>query len=413
MSTRKNLVLTSIGAALEYYDFAIYALLAPYISRAFFPQADQYTALIETFVIFATGYISRPIGGIIFGMLGDKAGRKKTFVTSILMMAISTLLMGIIPTYNTLGITASLLLLILRIIQGMSFGAEMPGAVTFLSEHSPTQSRALSCGILVSSVGIGVAFGSIIIYALNLIISKENLYEWGWRIPFLIGGVLAIVAFLIRKHTQETPHFLKLSPTRNSMIELCRNYKIKIALGIGIMLFPSCFVVFFLSIPAYLKNVFGYSYTNIYLVITIGYLWSSLILPFFGYLSDRISRKKVLLVLLACFMVAGLPFFNILKIYNTISLVCFVLLYQTIVAAGASSYFALLVESFQTNVRFTGVALCYNLAYVLASLIPVATNYVYKTTNNPAYVALIFISAAFLTWICVWLSKDKTNTELS
>lgn len=413
MSTRKNLVLTSIGAALEYYDFAIYALLAPYISRAFFPQSDQYTALIETFVIFATGYISRPIGGIIFGMLGDKTGRKKTFVVSILMMAISTLLMGIIPTYNTLGITASVLLLILRIMQGMSFGAEMPGAVTFLSEHSQKQSRALNSGILVSSVGIGVALGSIITYALNLMMTKENLYEWGWRIPFLIGGMLAIIAFLIRKHTQETPHFLKLSPIKNSMLELCRNYKTKIVLGIGIMLFPSCFVVFFLSIPAYLKNVFGYSYTNIYLVITIGYLWSSLLLPFFGYLSDRISRKRVLLVLLACFMVVGLPFFNILKIYSAMSLVCFVLLYQTIVAAGASSYFALLVESFPTSVRFTGVALCYNLSYVLASLIPIATNYVYKITHNHNHIALIFISAAFLTWICVWLSKDKTNAELS
>lgn len=408
MNAKRNLILASVGAAFEYYDFAVYALLAPYISKAFFPISDHYTALMETFIIFATGYIARPIGGIIFGMLGDKVGRKKIFVISMFMMAVSTLVMGFLPTYQTWGRASSIILLIARIIQGFSFGAEMPGAVTFLSEHSKKQLRGTNCGIMVSSVGLGVAFGSLVTYLLNLSMSTHNIYDWGWRIPFFIGGTLAIVAYLLRAHSQETPQFLKMTPVKNSLVELFQYHKQKIILSIGIVLFPASFMVFFLSIPSYLKDVFHYSYNHTYLVMTLGYLWSSMILPVLGYVSDKIGRRILLLVSVAFFIITAFPMFSMLKNYNILSLVLFALLCQTIIAAMAASYFALLAEIFPTCVRFTGVALCYNLAYVLASGVPVASNYIYKVTRNHYYVTLAFLVLACSTWLCAWFSKNNT-----
>ncbi len=188
----RTTLLASIGAGLEYYDFIIYGLLASYLSTLFFPPHDGAAALIGTFAIFATGYLFRPIGGILFGMISDRYGRKKAFVSVMLLMALATCTIGLLPTYHQIGISAAYLLLLLRILQGLAFGAEIPGAITFVSEHANPYYRGTHCGFLVSSVGMGAVLASALNYFISRHFSSAMVLAWGWRIPFLIGSVLAI-----------------------------------------------------------------------------------------------------------------------------------------------------------------------------------------------------------------------------
>jgi MFS family permease len=414
MQAKKITFLTSVGAGLEYYDFVIYALLAGFISKHFFPLTDHYAALMATFGIFAVGYFVRPAGGVIFGMIGDRIGRKKVFLASILLMAVATFIMGIIPTYASLGLTATIIFSLLRIIQGISFGAELPGSLTFLTEHVGKSYRGTHCGFMVASIGLGVTIGSLVTYILSILLSKHAMAVWGWRIPFLLGGILAIIGYFIRRHTEETPYFTRATHrVKNALVTLFSQHFKQVLLGFGIIIFPACFVVFVLCMPTYLHDVFGFRLSDIYLVITLGYIWSTLLIPLFGWLSDYMGRNRLLFITTLLFVIFGFFLFAILHFRTFVSLLIFMLLYQTIVAAMAACYFAMLAENFPTQVRYTGVALCYNVAYAVAALIPLLVNYIYKITHNTTYISWLFVIVAAITMICALLIQSHTRKELT
>jgi MFS family permease len=207
MKQFKITFLTGVGSALEYYDFVIYSLLASFISQQFFPSSDRVTSMFATFGVFALGYVVRPIGGIIFGLIGDRFGRKKVFASTLLWMALATFLMGLTPTFSTWGLTATIIFSACRITQGLVFGAEMPGALTLLSEHIDNKRHGLHFGFMIAMVSLGVLLGSGVTWILTEILTEKEFLAWGFRIPFLLGGCLAIAGFIIRKHLPETPVF--------------------------------------------------------------------------------------------------------------------------------------------------------------------------------------------------------------
>ena len=408
MHPRKNLIIASVGTAFQYYDFVIYALMAPYISKIFFPSSEHYTALVETFMIFAAGYVSRLFGGIVLGMLGDKIGRKKVFMASVFIMAISTLSIGIIPTCATWSL-APIILLALRLVQGFCFGSHMPGAVTLVSEHAKKQSHAVSCGVLVSSLSLGIGFGAFVVYLLTVFLSEQSIQAWGWRIPFIFGGLFTIIVFLFRFYSEETPQFLQAPHVKNSFVELILYHKKRLLIGISTILFPANFAVFFLAMPSCFQEMFHYSFQQTYLATITGYLWGAILLPIFGHLSNRTGRKALLLTGMILFAAIGLPMFSMLKHQSIALLILFVLAYQTIIAIMSASYFAMLSSIFPTEVRFTGVALCYNLAVMPASFMPAISNYLYKFSHESTPMVFILLIFAGISALTILLSKNISN----
>lgn len=386
------LKLTSISAILEYYDFAIFALLANFISQHFFPSTAKHIADLATFSIFALGYFVRPLGGIIFGILGDHLGRKKTFLTSILLMAFSTFCMGLLPTYAQVGALAPLLFIFFRIVQGVSYGAELPGSLTFLIEHIAAKHRSTMVSIMISCITFGSAISSMVIFLCQKIFTPSAMQQFGWRVPFLLGGLLAIVGYLVRKKTTETPYFINLRERpRFALLELLRHHLRSVIAGIGLIILPAAMIIFYISLPSFLSYGMHYESKYVYLLMTVGNLWTTLMLPLWGLLNDKFNRRKLLCVMSLIFMVSIYPLFMLLKLQSVIGLLLFVMFYQTLLAALAAGYFATLAENFPTSVRFTGTAFCYNFAHVIASLTPMMALALYQRTSGVTTAAWIFI----------------------
>lgn len=375
-NTRFLTALVSIGAGLEYYDFVVYGFLASVLSQVFFPVSNKLTGIIEVFSIFALGYVVRPVGGLLFGSLGDRYGRKNIFLISMLLMAFSTVAIGFLPSYASIGLTAAFLLLICRVLQGLAFGAELPGASTFLVEHLK-QHHGRYCGFALASVSLGALLGSFIPFLLNLIFTPAEIIHFAWRLPFFLGGILAWLSFFLRKKLQETAAFTayaKQTKAKSPIKTLFLNHKITILLGISVTIFGACLIIFGVGLPAFLQHFYNYKPQQIYLLVAIGYVWSAITLPFFGMLSDRFGRAKMLLLVTTLFMVLAIEIFKLLALKSSLALFLFILIYQTFVSGLASSYLPLLAESFPTSVRFTGSAVCYNIVFSLAGFTPALIN---------------------------------------
>ena len=413
MKINKTAILTSIGAGLEYYDFIIYAFLAQYISHAFFPSSDYYVSLIASFGIFAVGYFVRPIGGVIFGAFGDRYGRKKVFLYSIILMTFATFIMGLIPTYHSWGITATIIIIFLRILQGISFGAELPGATTFITEHSDKSMRGLNCALMICFVTVGVLAASFVVYIMTELLGQEKMQNWGWRIPFILGGFLALAAYFIRTRTKESPYFerneKKLS---NPFWTLIRKYPHKLLIVGGFILFPSTLVMFALCMPTYFSVTYGYNAADVYLGISVGYGWSIITLLIFGYFSDCFKRKKVFLIISIVFIAVCVFYFNMLRGAGFANLILFIMIYQTFISLYTVCYYPIIAENFPTEVRYTGIAFCYNVVYALTAMIPMLVNYMYEKTHSEYPAIILLISFAMISIICLFFIKDYTGKDM-
>ncbi len=355
--------LASLGAGLEYYDFVIYGMMAEYLGPLFFAGSAPWVATVKAFAVFAVGYFTRPLGGLFFGMVGDVWGRKKTFVSVMLLMALSTLAIGLIPTSNSFPIVAPLLLLFFRLLQGVSFGAELPCAITVVCEFAEKKGQGRDCGFVVSSVGIGSALGSLVLFMHTFFFTREEMLAFGWRLPFVIGGVLAIASYFIRSRLEETPEFKpQHSGFFGPVSQLLKEHKLSIILGMGRTLLASSLVIFTLYLPAYVS-----SSQNVYFAMTMGMLWSAFCLPLAGKVADHFGFERVLQTVSIAFTVLVPFLFMLLKAGHVLT---FVLLCQTMIAFASASLLPSLASSFPTHVRFTGVGLCYNLTYSLMALSP-------------------------------------------
>ena len=204
----KTLLLASLGGALEFYDFVIFVYFANSIGKLFFPpDMPAWLKDLQTYGIFAAGYLARPVGGIVMAHFGDMLGRKRMFTLSVFLMAVPTLLVGLLPTYSALGYGAPILLLVLRILQGAAIGGEVPGAWVFVSEHVPAKRVGMACGMLTGGLTSGILLGSLAATAVNVNLAPEQVLDYGWRIPFLLGGLLGLLAVYLRSYLQETPVF--------------------------------------------------------------------------------------------------------------------------------------------------------------------------------------------------------------
>lgn len=390
MSKRVPL-LASVGSALEYFDFIIYGMLAPYLSLLFFPEASVHARLMQTFSVFAVGYLARPFGGILLGMLGDCVGRKKAFLVSILLMAIATFSIGILPTFYTMGIIAPLLLILCRIVQGISFGGELPGAITMICESTDAKKRGSYSSFAISSTTIGAILATFFLFLLSNSLPENAIATWGWRIPFLCGGVAAFLLYFLRKKLPESPSFASThKELKQPLVQLFKEDLPLVFLGSLSMLFTLTLIISHIYLPAYLSAYMGHEKSDIYFAMTLGLIWSALIVPFFGMLGDKIGKLMLFCISAVSFASIGIW---LLSMCVTSHLVLFMIVFQTFISASITSFFPILTDLFPAAVRYTGTAICYNMATLLAALSPILMSYLFSLYPK---VDLLFYFLAFI-----------------
>ena len=397
----KILLLTAIGGALEFYDFTIYALFAPYISQHFFPNANPLIGLINTFAVFALGYFARPLGGIVLGHRGDRYGRKSAFSLAVLIMAIATLLMGCLPDYQTIGIAAPLILIGLRLVQGFSVGGEIPGTSIFIVEHLPEKQHGLSIGLAFMSITLGNTLGAAMGLLLTTLLNQQQMLDWGWRIAFVSGFFLGMIGFIIRKKAQETPVFTtivkKNKILKSPLVSISKVAKKQLMVGILLTALTSSIVSLFLYLPTYLSNILNIKIQDAYLVNVIGFSSFAIMTALFGWLSDHCNRKKLFLIGIIALMIMSFPLFFGLTIFGESFIWIFILSFAFFGAMINGSYMVILTQLFPARFRYTGVGLSYSFGVaVFSGLAPLLFTYlihVFNQSTAPAY--YIIFCAAF------------------
>lgn len=414
-SVLRTTLLTSVGSALEYYDFVVFIMLASLLSQQFFPAHHPYIGLLETLAVFGVGYVVRPLGGLVFGILGDRYGRKQTFLLTIVLMAFSTAAIGCLPNYHQAGLIAPLLLISLRLLQGLAQGGELPGAITFISEHAVDgrKGRGFYCSLMLMGVALGATLSGLAIAVLTHTLSLAALHSYGWRIPFWLGGLLAVVGYWLRRKTTETPLFKRVSKrARNPLWQVLRYHPLQVVQGIALVLFPASLILLAMVLPDYVHRYFGYSVASAYWPLTASFLWSALLVPFLGALSDRLTRKRMMLIGLVVSLAFIVDLFHVLQLRHLWALWVFLLLYETLVSWFAATYLALLAELFPTEVRYTGVALSYNLTYCLAGFIPLLVSVLNHRFHSANAVILLLMTLAIISLVATLCNRDRSRVAL-
>lgn len=379
-SLKKYIASVVIGTSLEWYDFAIFGYFAPIYSSQFFPANNVYASLLSTFAVFAVGFLSRPLGAYIFGKIGDQYGRKQALMTSMMLIGISTTLMGLLPTYNHIGYFAPALLTLLRILQGISMGGEFTSSLSFIIEHSPAPRKGLVGAWIYSGGFLGSLLGISVGTIMTLFTTTEQLYAWGWRIPFLIGMVISIYGYYFRYYFTETPAFIKLKvnnqiePRPFSMI-IRKNYR-EIFQVIGILLPNTVWAYLFIFLPAYLTDVQDWEFLKSLIINLIPTILLVFLVPLAGHISDIWGRKKTMMIGQAALIVLAPIFFQVFAGGQLYLIILMQIIIAIFFALSYGPTAALLSEMFPTNRRNTGIAISYHIATgVFGGMTPLIVTY--------------------------------------
>jgi len=394
------IILSSLGGALEFYDFVIYSMFAAYLGAAFFPSSDPFDSQIRSFSVFAVGYLARPLGGVIFSHFGDKYGRRKVFIVSMLSMSLATIGMGLLPGQATLGPAAAVLMVVLRLIQGFSLGGELPGAITFVVENAP-RNAGFAAGFIFFCVNSGVAVASALSLVVHEVLAEPQIAAWGWRIGFLFGGGLGLVSFWLRLSLHETPEFqlLRHCAPKVPFVELFRSHPAQVLTGISAMVATAGFNGLLFAMPAYLPTSMGYSPVeairaqNVCLVIlSFGLLTAA-------WMGDRIPRRWILGAGGLILSLLSIPFFTAAA-GHTVGLL--VLLAAAGVAASLVNgpMCGVAADLFPTRIRFSGVAISFNLAFsIFSGIAPLVAALLQRWTGSSAGPAYYMCLCGMLTFI--------------
>ena len=307
------ILLASLGGALEFYDFVIYSQFARYIGLNFFPNDDEMVSLIVSLSVFAVGYFARPLGGIFFSHIGDRIGRRRVLIITILAMSAATAGIGLLPTYAQWGITASILLVLLRIVQGFCLGGELPGAIAYVVETAPRRS-GFSVGVVFFCVNTGVALAALLNLVVHETLTVEQIQAWGWRVGFLVGGGLGLISFVLRLKLEESREFARIRAVAGAsavpIAEVVRHYPVAVVVGVAILAVTAGFNGLLFAMPAFLPQTMGYEAVRAIEAQNVALIIMSFGLLFVAWLSDRVSRKALALTGTALLIVLSWPFFR-------------------------------------------------------------------------------------------------------
>lgn len=414
---RKVVLSGSIANSLEWYDYALYAHFSGIFSKIFFPSFDASAALLSTYVVFAVGFLMRPLGAVIFGTIGDRYGRKLALSLAILLMSIPTALVGLLPTYEQIGIWAPILLTLMRLLQGLSLGGALIGSVSYIVEHAQPKHRGLAGSATMFSLCLGFMLGSLVASLLSRYMSEEDFMSYGWRLPFLFGVVIMGMSYYIKNHTSESPEFetarKAFQLTESPFKELMKSYKGVLATSISINSLGSVgFYALAVYVVGYLQTSRGLSLSE----VTAMGSWIMAIIMFTvviaGWLSDIIGRKMFFTLAAIVTAVLIWPICSALAEGSYIEIFMAQVVFAVLVGCWIGPEPALQVEMYPTYVRNTGVALSYNMGCaIFGGTTPFVCKLLYDHFETIHVVAYYLIAVAILSLIGLTFYRNRTQTQ--
>lgn len=401
-------LLASLGGTLEFYDFVIFGVFARDIAATIFPSASPLASLMASFAAFAAGYLARPFGGIILAHYGDRYGRRQVFLWSVFVMSAATLGMGLVPSYAQWGVAASALMVVLRLLQGFCLGGELPGALTYVVETAP-RIAPLVCGVVFSCVTMGVAAATAVSLSVRTWLPAELVPVYGWRIAFVIGGLGGVLTFVLRRSLEESPEFERMRSlaSRQPFGDLLRTHKTQVLIGCALLAGTACFNgLFFSHLPAYLSGVLQYDPRQAVFSQTVGVLASAAGILLVGWIGDRIPPRYLLRTGVTLLLVFSYPFYLALE-SRSVNLTLLLVLAGLAAGFTNGSFAVLLTDLFPTRIRFTGVALVFNVSFTLFSgTAPLVATTLIRDTNQMASPAFLMMFAALLALVgSLWVER--------
>lgn len=399
----------TVGYILEWFDFGVYGFLAAILAHNFFPAADEFTSLLASFAVFGVGFVSRPVGSLVLGRMADKRGRHITLAVTMIMMAGSTVVIGLLPTYAAIGIWAPVLLVAARLVQGFAAGGEWGTAAAFLVEWGGARRRGLFGALQQSSIAAGLLLGSFFAAVLSSVLTTDELTSWGWRIPFLLGALLGPVGMYVRRHVHEAPAYES---------GMARSPKLGRAAFAKAVFHAFSFVIFW-AVSSYMVAVYMPTFASKYGHITREQaLWTSsfalatvmIAAPLMGALSDRIGRKPVLLASCVFFIVLSYPLYHVIVTATGFMAFFWVQLVMNLVFtmySGAGP--AALAEMFPAHSRSTGVSFGGALATILGGFSPFLTTWAISWSGAAANAGWLLAASAVITLPALIVMKDKAR----
>ena len=398
---RKVLVATSVGTLIEVYDILIYGYFATVLSQQFFPPGDPTAALLATFAIFAVGFFLRPFGAVIFGHVGDRFGRRTALAFSLLLMTLATVAFGVLPTYAAVGLLAPVLLLLCRVLQGLSVSAEVPGATLLLLEHAPVNRRGLAVSINTVGTGLASVAAATVSLILARLLSPDQLAAWGWRVAFLIAAPIGIVGLYVRTRLLDSPAFLALGEAARQgraplvrAVSTARRGMLVLMVWFG----AQSIAGYTLSVlmPSYLIRNVGLSPAEAYATNLVAVLISVAFTLLGGFLVDQFPLRRVAIVVMAGTAVVAVPGFLVITVHRTlgaavIGLVLYAIFLGPVYIVGA----VLAMTLFSTGIRFTALALPLNIGTALfGGTAPYVSTWLVATTHSPLAPGFYVLAAA-------------------
>ena len=393
-------LLASLGGTLEFYDFVIFGIFAKDIADAIFPNPTPLISLTVSFGVFAAGYLARPIGGIVLSHFGDRYGRRRVFLVSILVMSTATFGMGLVPSYAAWGAAASLLMIALRLIQGFCLGGELPGALTYVVETAPRRASFV-CAVVFSCVTLGVAAATVLSLAVRSWLPAALMASVGWRIAFIVGGVAGLLGLVLRRSLEESPEFerMKHLASRQPFREVLRHHRRPVALGILTLAATAGFNgLFFAHMAAYASGVLGYDPRQVALSLTVGIIAHALAILAVGRIADVVGPRVLLRAGAFALVALAFPFYAALAQRSADATLLLVL--AGVCASLVNGTFGVvLADLFPTRVRFSGIALGFNVAFTIFSgTAPLVATSLIRSTGMTTAPAWVMVACGLLTF---------------
>jgi len=407
-----------VGNILEWYEFALYGYFAHTISHLFFPIEDRALSLIATFSVFAVGFLMRPLGAVVFGHIGDRYGRKKALISAIFCMAIPTGLMGLLPTYDTLGIYAAILLTFFRLLQGLAVGGEFTGSIVYLVEHAPQHQRGFYGSLTLFSGLIGVMLGSGVSALVGYLANGSSAELWAWRVPFVLGFALGFFGFYIRRDMPETPNFERVAVigkrVTHPLLWALLKSPTSLLYAIGLVALPvTGFYILFVYSSSYLTIYHKMPAGQVMLINTLTIIMLIATIPVVGRLSDKIGRRPVLLSGAIGFVCLSYPLFYILQQATVATVFIAQGVFALLVSLSYSVIPVILVEMFPTSVRYTGMALPYNIASALfGGTAPLLATFFIAQSGNLSAPIYYLIGLAVIFLLLAWRLPETFLLDL-
>lgn len=409
-----------VGSVVEFYEFAVYAVLAPTLAIVFFPATDPTTALLSALAIYALAFFARPLGGFVWGALADRIGRKRTLTFTLILMSLATLLIGVLPSHAAIGVAAPILLVVLRFLQGFSAGGEISGAVSFIAEHSPANRRGFYVGMITVGAGAGVLLGTLVPATMVLSLDPAQMQSWGWRIPFLLALPLGAVAFYIRSRLEETPYFLALAADHGRSDHPLRaavTGREQRGLLTRAFLITSVNAASFFMLAGYLPSFatasLGLTGIQAYTPVVVA-LTSALVAEVIGArLSDRVGRRTVLLVSGTGLLLLAFPSFLLITSETVAAKLIGLVVIGFFTGAYAAVTNSALIEMFATQVRVSGHGITYNLSVaVFGGSAPFLLSWLGGVTGSNLVGAFYLVAVALIALPAVFTLSESARRPL-